>query len=736
MKKILFTILALASMTMAAQELKFRVAKFKMGDDPSFSSVSLDDSKWETLSVCKTWDAQGKHVDAATGWYRFHVLLTKSMIESSDMKDVLQFALGGIDDAAETYLNGELIGKTGQFPEDNGGYRSQWSKPRVYNVKLDSKHIRWEQDNVLAVRCYSGGHPGGMFQGPVIVKVPSRVDGLSLSTTQPDANTMQVQVDSRYQSTLSGTLTLKQVDTDNGEVLSTVSRKFTVSEKKPAKYLLPVDKSKRVKVVATFTEKKSGRSITSESVNKYILTPAAPAVPRFNTTELYGVRPGSHVIFRFGVSGDKPIKYSAENLPEGLALNPDNGALSGKIDKVGSYTFTVKARNAKGEAAQRFTLRVGSKIALTPPMGWNSWNCWGLSVTQDRVMSSAKALLEKGLADYGYAYINIDDAWEAPERNADGTIAVNEKFPDMKGLGDWLHSQGLKFGIYSSPGDRPCGGYLGGLDHEMQDAQTYNSWGIDYLKYDWCGYGRKHATEKDNQTVASYVRPYLHMEECLRAQPRDIFYSLCQYGMADVWKWGEAVDANSWRTTGDITDTWESMYDIGFRRNAPLFPYAQPGHWNDPDMLIVGKVGWSSNLRDSRLTPDEQYTHISLWTLMASNMLIGCDISQMDDFTVGLLCNNEVNAVNQDILGKQAVRVVEDQDIQVFQRPLADGSYAVGIFNVGDEDVNVDMQRYLPQMGAQRLTAVRDLWRQKDLSATDLRYFLPSHGVKYLKVRF
>lgn len=736
MKKILFTILALASMTMAAQELKFRVAKFKMGDDPSFSSVSLDDSKWETLSVCKTWDAQGKHVDAATGWYRFHVLLTKSMIESSDMKEVVQFALGGIDDADETYLNGELIGKTGQFPEDNGGYRSQWSKPRVYNVKLDSKHIRWEQDNVLAVRCYSGGHPGGMFQGPVIVKVPSRVDGLLLSTTQPDANTMQVQVNSRFQSALSGTLTLKQVDTDNGEVLSTVSRKFTVSEKKPAKYMLQVDKSKRVKVVATFTEKKSGRSITSESVNKYILTPAAPAVPRFNTTELYGVRPGSPVIFRFGVSGDKPIKYSAENLPEGLALNPDNGALSGKIDKVGSYTFTVKARNAKGEAAQRFTLRVGSKIALTPPMGWNSWNCWGLSVTQDRVMSSAKALLEKGLADYGYAYINIDDAWEAPERNADGTIAVNEKFPDMKGLGDWLHSQGLKFGIYSSPGDRTCGGYLGSLDHEMQDAQTYNSWGIDYLKYDWCGYGRKHATEKDNQTVASYVRPYLHMEECLRAQPRDIFYSLCQYGMADVWKWGEAVDANSWRTTGDIIDTWESMYDIGFLRNAPLFPYAQPGHWNDPDMLIVGKVGWSSNLRDSRLTPDEQYTHISLWTLMASNMLIGCDISQMDDFTVGLLCNNEVNAVNQDILGKQAVRVVEDKDIQVFQRPLADGSYAVGIFNVGDEDVNVDMQRYLPQMGAQRLTAVRDLWRQKDLSATDLRYFLPSHGVKYLKVRF
>ena len=154
--------------------------------------------------------------------------------------------------------------------------------------------------------------------------------------------------------------------------------------------------------------------------------------------------------------------------------------------------------------------------------------------------------------------------------------------------------------------------------------------------------------------MAAYVRPYLKMEEYLRAQPRDIFYSLCQYGMADVWTWGHAVDANSWRTTGDITDTWKSLYNIGFERQTELWPYAGPGHWNDPDMLVVGKVGWSDNLRDSRLTPDEQYTHISLWSLLAANMLIGCDLAQIDDFTFNLLCNNEVNAVNQDILGRQA----------------------------------------------------------------------------------
>lgn len=349
-------------------------------------------------------------------------------------------------------------------------------------------------------------------------------------------------------------------------------------------------------------------------------------------------------------------------------------------------------------------------------------------------MSSAKAIIDKGLADYGYAYINVDDAWEAKERNADGTIATNEKFPDMKALGNWLHERGLKFGIYSSPGDRTCGGYLGSIDHEEQDAKTYNSWGIDYLKYDWCGYGRQFTKEGD-MTVAAYVRPYLRMEHYLRAQPRDIFYSLCQYGMADVWKWGYAVDANSWRTTGDITDTWESLYDIGFVRQKELYKYAQPGHWNDPDMLIVGKVGWSANLRDTRLTPDEQYTHISLWALLASNMLIGCDVSQMDEFTKRLLCNSEVIAVNQDILGKQAKPEVVDGNIEIWKRPLYDGSYAVGIFNLGSDDTEINLNDYLSKMGISSLSSVRDLWRQTDLSTSDTQYYLPSHGVKLLKLK-
>ena len=305
----------------------------------------------------------------------------------------------------------------------------------------------------------------------------------------------------------------------------------------------------------------------------------------------------------------------------------------------------------------------------------------------------------------------------------------------MKALGDWLHERGLKFGIYSSPGDYTCGGYLGSIDHEQQDAESYNSWGIDYLKYDWCGYGREHAKERD-KGVASYVRPYLLMQKFLREQPRDIFYSLCQYGMAKVWEWGLFVDANSWRTTGDINDSWGSMFNIGFQRQAGLAPYAGPGHWNDPDMLILGKVGWSSNLRDSRLTPDEQYTHITLWTLLASNMLIGCDIAQMDDFTIGLLCNHEVNLINQDILGRQADRAVKDGDIEIWERPLADGSHAIGVFNVGAEDKDVDLAKYFGKLGIKSLQSMRDLWRQKDLATTDTRWTVPTHGCKYIKVKY
>lgn len=732
----ILTTIALST-TANAESLTFKTAKFKAGDNKEWAGTQLDDSNWQTLDVSRTWDSQGVPSDTHFGWYRFHIPLDKSLLSASDLKEQLVFDLGKIDDVDETYLNGVLIGETGNMPEDKGTYSATFDIPRRYILKTNDKAIKWGEDNVLAVRCYSGGAPGGMFGGNVSVSVPNRIDGAHISFSEDGFDTLPtytVTLSDRLQTPLRGTLSIIATDLETGREISSKTQKVSATKSKPAKVTQPYDRNSCIKVCATFTEAKSGKSVSATYVPKYILTPEAPATPRFNTAPVYGVRPGSPIHFRFGVSGDKPMTITSADLPAGLTINPDNGALSGKLDRKGDYTFTVTARNSKGEASQKFTIKVGNKIALTPPMGWNSWNCWGLSVSQDKVISSAQALIDKGLADYGYCYMNIDDGWEAPARAIDGKIVVNEKFPDMKGLGDWLHSEGLKFGIYSSPGDYTCGGYLGSLDHEQQDAESYNEWGIDYLKYDWCGYTRKHNNEPDRETVASYVRPYLLMEGFLRAQPRDIFYSLCQYGMADVWEWGEFVDANSWRTTGDITDTWESLYDIGFRQQADLYPYAKPGHWNDPDMLVVGKVGWSNNLRDSRLTPDEQYTHITLWTLLASDMLIGCDLAQLDDFTINLLCNNEVNAVNQDILGQQAKRDVLDGDIQIWSRTLSDGSRAIGIFNVGPEEATVDFNTYKNALGLKNIKNIRDLWRQKDLSTTDTKYIIPSHGVRYIKV--
>ena len=732
MKRLLFLAIA-ACMTIAssAQDVSIKKALFHKGDDMSWAKPETKDADWKTIDMTMNWDDQGYAINNAYAWYRIHLTIPSSMLKGAEQQKFVIFDLPKADDTDECYLNGKLIGKTGSMPGDQGGYKSAWSTVRSYPVDVKTGGIRWDEDNVIAIRVYNGGEPGGLFERPLSVRIPSLLDGLSMHFTDVNNGNAHCDLELRnaYPQAQNGKLDVTVTDRESGAQLSKLSKKMSVKQNKPVALTIPYDKTKICLLTAVYTDAKSGKKITQRLPLKYILTPPAPASPRFNGVPLFGVRPGSPVIYRFPVSGERPMKFTCANLPQGLKLSEADGVLSGKIEKAGDLTFTVVAENAKGKASQDFTLKVGDRmIALTPPMGWNSWNCWALSVSQEKVMSSAQALIDKGLADYGYCYMNVDDGWEAPKRNADGTIAVNEKFPSMKALGDWLHERGLKFGIYSSPGDYTCGGYLGSIDHELQDAESYNSWGVDYLKYDWCGYGRAHAKEKD-KGVASYVRPYLLMQKFLREQPRDIFYSLCQYGMADVWEWGRFVDANSWRTTGDITDTWRSMYDIGFRKQAGLAPYAAPGHWNDPDMLIVGKVGWSSNLRDSRLTPDEQYTHITLWTLLASNMLIGCDIAQMDDFTIGLLCNNEVNAINQDILGKQADRISKEGDIEVWGRPLSDGSMAIGFFNVGSEDLQIDIKKFVPT------GTVRDLWRQKDLTADEFKCTIPSHGCKYIKVK-
>jgi len=287
---------------------------------------------------------------------------------------------------------------------------------------------------------------------------------------------------------------------------------------------------------------------------------------------------------------------------------------------------------------------------------------------------------------------------------------------------------GLKLGIYSSPGPLTCGGYTASYQHEWQDAQTFAGWGIDYLKYDWCSYGN---IARDT-SLEERQKPYFVMQDALRQVDRDIVYSLCQYGMSQVWRWGEEVGGNLWRTTGDITDTWESLKEIGFSQveNAP---FAGPGHWNDPDMLIVGWVGWGPSLHPTRLTPDEQYTHITLWCLLSAPLLIGCDLERLDPFTLNLLTNDEVLAIDQDPLGKQATPVITGGETQVWVKELADGANAIGIFNLGESPVSYTLE--LQALGLTGDVAIRDLWRQKDLGlcTTLFKTKVPAHGVILLK---
>jgi alpha-galactosidase len=369
------------------------------------------------------------------------------------------------------------------------------------------------------------------------------------------------------------------------------------------------------------------------------------------------------------------------------------------------------------------------KIAAAPTMGWNSWNHFAGRVTDADVRSAADSLVSTGMRDAGYVNVNVDDTWQG-KRDTQGVLHANERFPDMKALGDYIHSKGLKFGIYSSPGAQTCAHYEGSLGHEAQDAKMYAEWGVDFLKYDLCSFSdNMHQAEKEHPDDPSaaknlMIAAYRKMGEALKATGRPIVYSLCQYGVDQPWKWGPGLGANMWRTTDDIDDSYGRMIAIGFSQ-AGLSKYAGPGHWNDPDMLEIG---------NGKMTTTEYQTHMSLWVLLAAPLLAGNDLTKMSEADKNILMNKEAIAIDQDALGKQGDRLYESGDLDVWTKPLNGGRVAVGLFNRSwsTRDVSVD----LGEIGFKSGANVRDVWKHEDLGRRSGVFTsrIPKHGVTLIVV--
>jgi hypothetical protein len=618
-----------------------------------------------------------------------------------------------------------------------------WNKERKYSLSADDPRIQWDKENVFAIRVYDQGGAGGMFYGIPSISPVNLSDYLSCNNKQVpfdfsnnkiSKNISLKNFSAKYK--INGTFKIVSENKLNGKVYYSknyivelspnTSKNYNYSFKNP-------NQPSNIKYTFEFIDHKG--SAIYEDEPPYILTPSVSSVPKINGAKVYGQRQGKPFLYTIAATGIRPMAFDAVDLPEGLLIDKKNGIITGAVANSGEYKVKLIAKNKFGSANSELKIVIGGKLALTPPMGWNSWNAWGLSIDQEKVIASAKVYKEKGLMNHGWTFINIDDGWEivgdspAPKRDGNGNILCNSKFPNMKALGDSIHSLGLKFGIYSSPGPLTCGGYTASYQHELKDAQSYALWGIDYLKYDWCSYDQY---AKD-RSIPELEKPYIVMKDALQTINRDIIFSLCQYGMGNVWEWGESVGGNLWRTTGDITDSWQSMSEIGFNQVANS-KYAGPGHWNDPDMLVVGWVGWGPNLHPTRLTPDEQYTHISLWSLLSAPLLIGCDLTRLDDFTLNLLTNDEVIALDQDPLGYQAVPKIIKDNIQVWIKNLEDGSKAAGIFNLNSETKKINLN--FADIGVKQNVKIRDLWRQKNLGnfKDKIETVVPSHGVFLIKL--
>lgn len=476
-----------------------------------------------------------------------------------------------------------------------------------------------------------------------------------------------------------------------------------------------------------------------------ILTPAPGPAPRINGPTVYGCRPGNPFLYRIPTTGERPMQFTATNLPEGLQLDGTRGWITGTLPEPGTYEVRLRAANSRGSNERSLRIVCGDRLALTPPMGWNHWYAHYDRITDAMMRRAAEIVVSSGMADAGYQYISIDDCWMNAPQNADplrvgplrddsGNLVPNRHFPDMKALTDHIHGLGLKAGIYTSPGPRTCGGFAGSYQHEAQDARQFAAWGFDLLKYDWCSYGQVAGVDS---SLASFQKPYRLMGDLLRQQPRDMVLNLCQYGMGNVWEWGAEVGGHSWRTSGDLGFELNRIFEVALK-NAEHRAFNGPGSWNDPDYLQIGYIGSAFGMGQPEpcsLTPNEQYAFMSMWCLMASPLFYSGDLERLDAFTLNVLCNPEVIAVNQDPLG-QCARVVRlPEDAFAMVKDLSDGSQAVGLFNPGEFSAELTVEwSALGLNGAQQ---VRDLWRQKDLGRSGGAYpvTVPRRGGVLLRLR-
>ncbi len=457
------------------------------------------------------------------------------------------------------------------------------------------------------------------------------------------------------------------------------------------------------------------------SDKKVVLTPKPPPAPRINGPLVFGARPGRPFLYRIPCTGERPMRFRVENLPTGLSIDSASGVIRGKVPtQRGDYLLKLGASNAAGSHARELTIVVGDTLALTPPMGWNSWYIHYNRVTEQHMREAARAMVDSGMADVGYMYVNIDDCWmkkrgDEPYRDPHGAVLTNSKFPNIEGMVQSIHALGLRAGTYISPGPWTCAGYVGSYQHEEIDARKFAEWGFDFLKYDWCSYGRV----AGGKSLQQLKHPYQQMGDILRTLDRDIVLNLCQYGMGDVWEWGGEVGGNCWRTTGDLglaqNTRLPGFYRIGLS-NARHYAHARPGAWNDPDYLLIGWVGNARGMgrgKPTSLTGNEQYSYMSLWCLMAAPLIFSGDMAKLDEFTLNVLCNPEVIEVDQDPLGRQAKPVVQTEDTLILAKPMKDGSLTVGLFNLDESPRPIAVT--WEQLGITGRRHARDLWRHKDL---------------------